>query len=141
MSRRSLLARCSLIGCLIAMACLAGCEPPAAEHSGPTVQVDDNNFEQIVLKSDKPVMVDFWAEWCGPCQAVAPVVAELAADYEGRAVVAKLNVDTATTTAAKYAIEGIPTMIVFRGGQEVSRLVGARSKPEMAALLDSALAQ
>jgi thioredoxin 1 len=68
-------------------------------------------------------------------------VAELAADYEGRAVVAKLNVDTATTTAAKYAIEGIPTMIVFRGGQEVSRLVGARSKPEMAALLDSALAQ
>lgn len=140
MCRRLPFAPCLLIGCLAATS-LVGCEPPAAEHAGPTVNVDDNNFEQVVLKSDKPVVVDFWADWCGPCRAIAPVVGELASDYEGRAVVAKLNVDISPEIAAKYQVHGIPTLIVFHNGQELSRLVGASSKQEMAQLLDQALTQ
>jgi thioredoxin 1 len=125
-------------GLVVSTLAFAGC---ADHHAGPTVEVNDNNFEQLVLQSDKPVLVDFWATWCGPCQMVAPVVADLATDYQGRAVVAKLDVEASPATAEKYAIEGIPTLIVFDGGREVSRVVGPREKTELAVLLDQALQQ
>jgi thioredoxin 1 len=107
--------------------------------TGPTVEVNDGNFEQVVLQSDKPVLVDFWATWCGPCQMIAPIVGELAAEYEGRAVVAKLDVDVAGQTAAQYHVEEIPMLIVFHQGREVSRTVGVTSKEELARKLDAAL--
>ncbi len=106
---------------------------------GPTVAVNDGNFDEIVLQSDKPVLVDFWATWCGPCQMIAPVVGELATDYEGRAVVAKLDTDEAGETAARYGVDAIPTLIVFHQGQEVSRTVGLTTKEELARKLDEVL--
>lgn len=105
---------------------MAGAEP---------FQVNDANFEEEILKSDLPAMVDFWAAWCGPCRAIAPVVEELARDYEGKVKVAKLNVDENAKTPAKYGIRAIPTLIIFKGGQVVEQITGAVSR----SLIENAL--
>jgi thioredoxin 1 len=94
---------------------------------GKTIELNDSNFDQIV-KTDKPVLVDFWAEWCGPCKMIGPIVEELAGDYDGKAVVAKLNVDENPQTAAKFGIRSIPTLLVFKNGQIVDKQVGAVPK-------------
>ncbi|MCK6618277.1 MAG: thioredoxin [Cyclobacteriaceae bacterium] len=94
---------------------------------GKTIELNDSNFDQIV-KTDKPVLVDFWAEWCGPCKMIGPIVEELAGDYDGKAVVAKLNVDENPQTAAKFGIRSIPTLLVFKNGQVVDKQVGAVPK-------------
>jgi len=92
------------------------------------LQVSDADFEQEILKSDIPALVDFWAAWCGPCRAIAPVVEELARDYAGKVKVAKMNVDENAKTPAKYGIRAIPTLIVFQGGQVVEQITGAVSR-------------
>ena len=102
---------------------------------GATKDVTDASFADDVLMSDKPVIVDFWAEWCGPCKMVAPILAEIAAENDG-IVVAKLNVDENPQTAASYGITSIPTMNVFKGGQVVKTIIGA--KPKAALLADLA---
>ena len=94
---------------------------------GKTIELTDANFDQIV-NSDMPVLVDFWAEWCGPCKMIGPVVEELAKDYEGKAVVAKLNVDENPQVTARYDVRSIPTLLVFKGGQIVDKQVGAVPK-------------
>ena len=125
---------------LFTFLCLTGCEVQTTSQPGiEPVVVDDTNFDQVVLQSDRPVLVDVGAEWCGPCRDIAPIVRELAAEYEGRAVVAKLDADTAPRTEQKYGIEYLPTLIVFKNGQEVSRVVGATSKSDLTAKLDQAL--
>jgi thioredoxin 1 len=103
------------------------------------VEFTDANFEETVLKSDKPVLVDFWAEWCGPCRMVGPVVEELAKDYEGKAIVGKVNVDQNPEVAAKYGIRSIPTILFIKNGEVVDKSVGAVPKTALAAKLDSQL--
>ena len=92
------------------------------------IDTTTDKFEADVLKSDKPVIVDFWAEWCGPCRMVAPVLEEIANEYRGKVVVAKVNVDNEPTLAEQYNVTGIPLLGVFKGGQMVKQLVGARPK-------------
>ncbi|MBK6832384.1 MAG: thioredoxin [Flavobacteriales bacterium] len=104
------------------------------------LEFTDSNFEELVLKSDKPVMVDFWAEWCGPCRMVGPVVQELAAEYEGKAVVGKLNVDNNAQVSMKYGIRSIPTILFFKNGQVVDRSVGAVPKAQLTQKLEGQLA-
>jgi thioredoxin 1 len=96
----------------------------------------DNNFDQSVIKADKPVLVDFWAEWCGPCRRLAPTVEELATDFDGRVVVGKLNVDDNPTTAGRFSIRGIPTLLLFKGGQIVEQVVGLADKDSLKRLID-----
>ncbi len=100
------------------------------------VTVTDQNFQQEVLESGLPVLVDFWAPWCGPCKMVGPVVESLAADNEGKLVVAKLNVDDNKNIAAQYGIRGIPTLAIFKDGAEVKRIVGAQGKPQLQKVID-----
>ena len=100
--------------------------------------VTDANIVEI-LASDKPVMIDFWATWCGPCRMLAPTVEEIAKEYEGKAVIGKCNVDEASETPMKYGIRNIPTLLFFKGGQLVDRLVGAVPKNEITAKLDALL--
>ena len=99
--------------------------------------VTDSNFEQEVLKADKPVLVDFWAPWCGPCRMVAPVVEELADDYAGRVEFVKLNTDDNPDTAVKYGIRSIPTLLVFKEGEVAGQIVGFRPKSDLAERLDA----
>ena len=95
------------------------------------IKVDDTNFKQEVLESDVPVLVDFWAEWCGPCRMVAPVVEELAGEYAGKLKVCKLNVDGAPVTASEYGIMSIPTLAIFKDGEIVDKIIGAVPKPDI----------
>jgi len=98
--------------------------------------VSDSSFEQEVLKADKPVLVDFWAEWCAPCRMLAPTVEAVAQQFSDTAIVLKLNVDDNPATAGQYGIKGIPTLIIFREGKEVERVVGATSKDVIARLIE-----
>ncbi|OZI30260.1 thioredoxin [Bordetella genomosp. 10] len=101
--------------------------------------VSDASFEADVLKSDVPVLVDYWAAWCGPCKMIAPILEEVAKEYNGRLTIAKLNVDENQDTPAKYGIRGIPTLMLFKGGQAAATKVGALSKSQLTAFLDGAL--
>jgi thioredoxin 1 len=96
----------------------------------------DGNFDQTVIKANGPVLVDFWAEWCGPCRMLAPTVDALAADFDGRLTVGKLNVDDNPSTPARYGIRGIPTLLLFKGGEVVEQVVGLADKGQLAQLID-----
>ena len=99
--------------------------------------VTDGNFESEVLQSQTPVLVDYWAEWCGPCKMIAPILDDVAKDYAGKLKVAKLNIDDNQETPAKYGIRGIPTLMLFKGGNVEATQVGALSKSQLTAFIDS----
>jgi thioredoxin 1 len=101
-----------------------------------TVEITDANFEEIIA-SEKPVLVDFWAEWCGPCKMIGPVVEELASEYEGKAVVGKVDVDNNPAVSAKFGIRSIPTLLVFKGGEVVDKQIGAVPKSVLSQKLDA----
>jgi thioredoxin 1 len=101
--------------------------------------VSDSEFEEKVLKSDLPVLVDYWAEWCGPCKMIAPVLDAIALEYEGKVTVAKLNIDENPNTPSKYGVRGIPTLMLFKAGEVEATKVGALSKAELAKFLDNNL--
>jgi thioredoxin 1 len=103
------------------------------------IEINDANFDELVLKSDKPVLVDFWAEWCGPCRMVGPVVEELSKDYAGRALVGKVDVDSNPGISMKYGIRNIPTLLIFKGGEIVDKQVGAVPKSVLAGKLEGQL--
>ncbi len=103
-----------------------------------TVKVTDETFEQDVLKSDKPVLVDFWAEWCGPCKQIAPALEQIAEELAGLVTIAKVDIDNSPTTPARYGVRGIPTMMLFRGGQMASMKVGAMPKSKILEWLSEA---
>lgn len=100
-----------------------------------TLPVTDMNFEEQVLKSSQPVLVDFWAEWCGPCRALASKLEEISCEMEGKLTVVKINIDENPNAPAKYGVKGIPTMVLFKDGQEVDQVVGNQSKNNIMALL------
>jgi thioredoxin 1 len=107
--------------------------------SNNLVEFTDQNFEQEVLKSDKPVLVDFWATWCAPCRMIAPTVEGIAAEYAGRAKVGKLNVDENMSVTSRYSIKGVPALLVFKNGQVAEQLVGVSSKDAIVKMLDKHL--
>lgn len=101
------------------------------------VELKDDNFEELVMGSDKPVLVDFWAEWCGPCRMVGPIVEELHGEYDGKAVVGKVNVDDNPEVSAKFGIRNIPTVLFFKNGEIVDKQVGAAPKSAYSSKLDA----
>jgi thioredoxin len=111
---------------------MASTSTPSSIH-----RVTDDTFEPEVLKSETPVLVDYWAEWCGPCKSIAPILDEVAKEYEGRLKIAKINVDENQLTPAKFGIRGIPTLMLFKNGNVEATRVGALSKSQLTAFLDS----
>lgn len=105
--------------------------------SNNIIAVTDDSFEDDVLNSSEPVLVDYWAEWCGPCKAIAPVLSEIAEEYKGKIKVAKLNIDDNPNTPPKFGIRGIPTLMIFKDGSVEATKVGAVSKSKLAAFIDS----
>ncbi len=105
--------------------------------SDSIVQLTDDNFEGEVLKSELPVLVDFWAQWCGPCKMIAPILDELATEYAGKVKIGKLNIDENQATAPQYGVRGIPTLILVKDGAVQAQQVGAVSKSQLSAFLDS----
>ncbi|PKP22560.1 MAG: thioredoxin [Bacteroidetes bacterium HGW-Bacteroidetes-21] len=103
------------------------------------IELTDANFEELVVKSDKPVIVDFWAEWCGPCRMIAPFINEIGAEFEGKAVVGKLDVDANNGVAVKYGIRNIPTVLFFKNGQVADKQVGACQKKALVEKLEKLL--
>jgi thioredoxin 1 len=107
--------------------------------SDKLVTITDSNFDNEVLKSSEPVLIDFWATWCGPCRAIAPVVEQLAGEYSGKVKVGKVNIDENPRTPTQYDVRSIPTLLVFKGGKVVGQIVGAVPKPKIEELLRKAL--
>lgn len=107
--------------------------------SSDIVYVTDDSFEEDVLKSEIPVLVDYWAEWCGPCKMIAPILEEIVGDYAGKLKVAKLNIDENSATPPKFGIRGIPTLMIFKDGDVEATKVGALSKSQLTAFIDSNL--
>jgi thioredoxin 1 len=103
------------------------------------IEITDSNFQEVVLQSDKPVLVDFWAEWCGPCRMVGPVVEELAKDYEGKAVIGKVNVDENPNISVQFGIRNIPALLFFKNGEVVDKQIGAVPKSVLADKLEKQL--
>ena len=101
------------------------------------LEITDSNFEETVLNSDKPVLVDFWAAWCGPCRMVGPIIDEISEEYEGKAVVGKVDIDSNQQYAAQFGVRNIPTVLVFKNGELVDRKVGVSSKNDYAQALDN----
>tara|TARA_B100000809_G_scaffold241805_1_gene265319 strand:- start:420 stop:737 length:318 start_codon:yes stop_codon:yes gene_type:complete len=101
------------------------------------LEITDENFQEVVLNSDKPVLVDFWATWCGPCRTVGPIVDELATDLEGKAIVGKVNVDDNSETPQTYGIRSIPALLIFKNGEVVDKLVGAVPKSQLLEKLEA----
>ena len=103
------------------------------------LEVNDSNFEEIIIQANKPAVIDFWAEWCGPCRMIGPYIAELAEEYSDKVVVAKVNVDECPGITAKYAVRNIPTVLFIKGGQVVEKQVGAAQKSAFKAKIDAML--
>jgi thioredoxin 1 len=108
--------------------------------SDKILHLNDDDFDDKVLKAAGPVLVDYWAEWCGPCKMIAPVLEEIAADYDGKLTIAKINIDDNPSTPQRYGVRGIPTLMLFKNGEVEATKVGALSKSQLAAFLDSNLA-
>jgi len=106
---------------------------------GNVIQLKDNTFKDEVLEAKEPVLVDFWAAWCGPCRMIAPVIEELAEDYKGKVKICKMNVDENMKTAQEYGVMSIPTMILYKNGKEIDRLVGFMPKANIASKLDAVI--
>ncbi len=102
-----------------------------------TIEITDQNFDNDVLKSSDPILVDFWADWCGPCKMIAPVLEELAKDFNGRIKIAKMNIDESPMTPGKYNVRSIPTLILFKDGKPVDQQLGAQPKSKLSAWLES----
>jgi thioredoxin 1 len=111
-------------------------ETPMSEHVS---EVTDANFEQEILESSLPALVDFWAAWCGPCRIIGPIVEEIAEEYKDRAKVAKMNVDDNVNTPARYGVRGIPALLLFKNGELVDQIIGAVPKAQLVGLLEKAL--
>jgi thioredoxin 1 len=132
-----------VLGCVASKQVFAGSD--AIDLNGGTmagngiIEVNDANFDQDVLKSETPVLVDFWATWCGPCRAIAPIVEELAQHYQGKIKIGKMDVDRNSATPMRYKVTGIPTLLIFKGGQVVEQLVGYRPKEAIQQALDKHL--
>lgn len=101
--------------------------------------ISDDNFEQEVLQSEQPVLVDYWAEWCSPCKMIAPILVEIAGEYEGKLKIAKLNIDDNPNTPPKYGVRGIPTLMIFKNGNAEATKVGALSKSQLTAFIDQSI--
>lgn len=103
------------------------------------IEITDANFEELVMKSDKPVVVDFWAEWCGPCRMIGPVIEEMSTEYSGRAIVGKVNVDMNPGVSARFGVRNIPTVLFIKNGEVVDKSVGAVPKSQLTSKLDAQL--